>query len=265
MRKTGKKKWVVLGVGATGVALIPVGFWVMLTLQPSFYRQLKSIPPEVRHAEAQRFVAQSLQLRNDIRNEPNWEAIFSDQEVNAWLAEDLVTQFADQIPPGVQNPRVAFEKDRLTLAFELDQGPIRSVVWVVAAIKVPQENALALTLEKVRAGLVPVPMAKLVAKIDEYATSRGFEVEWEHDPNGPPTAILRYAPDVERSDIVLEKILVRPGELRLSGRSDRSKGEVAMPNLPGRAKAQSARPGRNTSDQDPAVPATAQSSIKPKS
>src|SRR5206468_2359420 len=79
-----------------------------------------------------RFVAQSLQLRNDICNEPTWMAVFTDQEVNAWLAEDLVTEFADQLPPEVHEPRVMFELDRVTLAFELDQGPVRSVIWVVA-------------------------------------------------------------------------------------------------------------------------------------
>ncbi len=263
MRKTGKK-CVVLGSGTAIVAFVPALFWFLLTLQPNFYRQFKTVSIAVRQAEAQKFVAQSLQLRNDIRNEPNWEAIFTDQEVNSWLAEDLVTQFADQIPPGVDNPRVSFEKDRLTLAFELDQGPIRSVVWVVAAVKVPEENVLALTIEKVRAGLLPIPVQKLVDKINTYAASRGFEVTWENDSNGPSTAILRYSPQTERSDIVLEKILIRPGEIRLTGRSDRSKGDVATPSLPRRAR-QSDLPGRNTSDQDAVVPATARSSSRPRS
>ena len=64
--------------------------------QPSPARQ-----PE---AKAKRFGANSLQLRNDIANEPTWEAVFSDREVNAWLAEELVTHFADQLPPEVHDP-----------------------------------------------------------------------------------------------------------------------------------------------------------------
>ncbi len=82
-------------------------------------------------------MAQSLQLRNDICNEPSWEAVFTDQEVNAWLAEDLVTHFADQLPPEVYEPRVLFELDRITLAFLLKQGGVQSVITVVARPRVP--------------------------------------------------------------------------------------------------------------------------------
>lgn len=266
MRKTGKK-WIVLGVGSLLVAvLLPGGLWVLLSLQPKFYKELRAIPVEVRQVEAKKFVAQSLQLRNDIRNEPKWEATFTDQEINSWLAEDLVNQFADQIPPGVSDPRVSFENDRMTIAFELENGPVRSVVWLVASIKVPQANTFSLTLEKVRAGLVPIPPGQLVDRIDEYARLRGFKIDWDNEPGMPPTATLVYVPSGDRTQIVLEKILIRQGELRLSGRSENGDGRIAMPGLPGRSSGQSSLPGTNTSDQDDAaVPATARSSSRPKS
>ena len=95
-----------------------------------------------RAGQARKFVAQSLQLRNDICNEPNWEAVFSDQEVNAWLAEDLVTHFADQLPPEVNEPRVLFELDRITLAFQLRQRGVQSVITVVARPWVPEGNTV---------------------------------------------------------------------------------------------------------------------------
>src|SRR5690242_3673456 len=114
------------------------------------------MPHEQRELEAMRFVAQRRQWRNDICNEPSWEAVFTDQEVNAWLAEDLVTHFADQLPPEVREPRVMFEADRVTLALPLDQGPVTSVIWVVARPRVPEPTSLALTLEKIRVGMLPL-------------------------------------------------------------------------------------------------------------
>ena len=80
------------------------------------------LPRDQREVKAKQFVAQSLQLRNDICNEPTWEAVFSDQEVNAWLAEDLVTHFADQIPPRSTSPACSSRLDRVILAFQLDRG-----------------------------------------------------------------------------------------------------------------------------------------------
>src|SRR5262249_56862421 len=112
-------------------------------------------------------------------NDPSWEAVCTDQEVNAWLAEDLVTEFADQLPPEVHEPRILFDLDRVTLAFELDQGPVRSVIWVVARPRVPEPNLLELTLEKIRAGVLPVPSERVIDQIVEQARAHGLDVRYE--------------------------------------------------------------------------------------
>jgi hypothetical protein len=127
------------------IVSIPSGIWLSLTYQPSYYRDIVSLPHDQSEAKAKHFVAQSLQLRNDICNEPTWEAVFSDQEVNAWLAEDLVTHFADQLPPEVHDPRMLFEPDRVILAFQLEKGGVQSVITVVARPRVPAANTVALT------------------------------------------------------------------------------------------------------------------------
>src|SRR5262249_21304321 len=142
MLKTMSKRLFGAGTFLGALVSIPAGVWFSLTYQPSFYRDIFSLPRDQREVKAKHFVAQSLQLRNDICNEPTWEAVFSDQEVNAWLAEDLVTHFTDQLPPEVREPRVVFEVDRVTLAFQLDQGAISPVITVVARPRVPESNVL---------------------------------------------------------------------------------------------------------------------------
>src|SRR3954451_7325253 len=174
MRKPGKR---VLAIGIPIVAVlvaVPILAWVSLTHRPRFYQAMVQVPRAQQEVKAKRFVAQSLQLRNDICNEPTWMAVFTDQEVNAWLAEDLVTEFADQLPPEVHEPRVMFELDRVTLAFELDQEPVSSVIWVVARPRVAAPNVLELTLEKIRAGMLPVPAEKVIDRIVEHVRSHGL-------------------------------------------------------------------------------------------
>jgi hypothetical protein len=244
MRKT-RRRWIVLGLGVLGVLAAPGAVWVGLNHQPRFYRRMAAVPPERRRAEAKRFVAQSLQLRNDICNEDRGEAVFTDEEVNAWLAEDLVTHFADQLPAGVHEPRVAFEADRVTLAFQLDRGPIRSVIWVVARARVPEGNVLALTLEKIRAGVVPLPAEELTGRIDAQARRHGLDVRWGQDGD-QPVALIRYSPAPGRRDIVLERLLLQDGRIHLAGRSQRSAGAMANPTLPSRRMLQSTFPKRNT-------------------
>src|SRR4051794_4034128 len=178
MRKT-RKRAVTVGFVLLLIAAIPCLIWISLTHQPGFYRAVVELPRGDREVKAKRIMAQSLQLRNDICNEPVWEAVFTDQEVNAWLAEDLVTEFADQLPPEVHEPRVMFELDRVTLAFELEQRPVNSVIWVVARPRVAAPNVLELTLEKIRAGMLPVPAEKVIDRIVEHVRAHGLDVRWK--------------------------------------------------------------------------------------
>ncbi len=241
-----------LGSLALLAIVVPGVLWMGLTYRPAFYRQLTDIPTERRHEKAEHFVAQSLRLRNDIVNEPRWEAVFTDEEVNAWLAEDLVAHFADQIPPGVRDPRVMFENDRLTLAFQLQEGPVNSVVWVVLGVRVPRPNELALSIEKIRAGALPVPAEKILDRITEFARSRGVNVTWSRE-EGRPVATVRYSPSTHRRDIVLEVIEISKGCIRLWGTSNRDHGAVASPSLPTRRVLQSTFPRRKTHASGPDV------------
>lgn len=252
MRKPGKRV-LIAGVILAILVIAPASVWLTLSYEPSFYRDLVAIPTAVREEKAKDFVAHSLQLRNDIHNEPTWEAIFTDDEVNAWLAKDLIEHFADQLPPEVKDPRVAFEDNRLTLAFQLDQGAVRSVIWIVASVRVPEENAVALTIEKIRAGALPIPADRFIDTISRHAKSRDIDLTWSRD-GGDPVATLRYSKDPEKAEVVLERLDLRQGQIRLSGRSNKPDGIAKAPKLPDRRVLQLNFPRRNTQEADPSAP-----------
>ena len=247
---------------------IPAVAWFSLTYQPSYYRAMVQLSQDQRERKAKHFVAQSLQLRNDICNEPSWEAIFSDQEVNAWLAEDLVTHFADQLPPEVHDPRVLFELNRIVLAFQLEKAGVQSVITVVARPRVPEGNTVELTLEKIRAGILPVPADHILDRIIEHARHHGVDVLWKRR-DGYPVVVMRYTPHLAREDVQLEELEIRTGQIRLAGRSDRTKGAFERPRLPSRKVLQSAFPRRNVQLVEPEghsiPPRTRDSSTSPTS
>ncbi len=256
-----------LWIGAfPGVLIgIPAVGWLCLTYQPSYYRDIVLQSREQREGKARKFVAQSLQLRNDICNEPNWEAVFTDQEVNAWLAEDLVSHFADQMPPEVNEPRVLFELDRIILAFQLRQRGVQSVITVVARPRVPEGNTVELTLEKIRAGILPVPADNVLDRVIEYARSHGIDVEWARK-DGYPVVLVRYTPNLNRDDVQLEELQIRSGQVRLAGRSDRTRGAFHKPTLPSRKVLQSKFPRRKIQeDSAPDFSPTWRSSTSPTS
>lgn len=240
--------WVVaaLGLAAGG----PMLGWAFLQHRPGFYRRAATLPPERRRKEAREFLNQSLQLRNDIINESTWEAAFSDEEVNSWLAEDLATHFADQIPPGVRDPRVEFEPDRVKLAFLLDSAPFHSVVWAVLQVRVPEPNVVALTVEKIRAGALPVPPEQVIEPLMAHARRYGVQAEWQRE-EGLPVVVIRYEPSIGRRDVRLDQIQFLNGLVRLSGFSEPRSGEKTTLRLPGRKVLQSTFPRRSTQPSPP--------------
>ncbi len=243
MRRTLSKRWKI-AIALGGVLLLaPVAGWLALTYEPRYYRDMVplGLPREQIEGRAKHFVAQSLQLRNDICNEPTWEAVFSDEEVNAWLADDLVTHFADQLPPEVSEPRVLFESGRVILAFRLDRGAFSSVITVVARPRIPADNTVELTLEKIRAGILPVPADRVLDRIIERGMIYGVDATWRK-VDGYPVVQLRYTPDVNREDVRLDDVDVRAGRIRLAGRSDRARGAFVRPRLPSRRILQSTFP-----------------------
>lgn len=253
MRKAIKRGLIAASVLGVAAVTIPWLAWLSLTHEPEFYRAMIKIPRDQRAAKAKRFVANSLQLRNDICNEPIWEAVFTDQEVNAWLAEDLVTHFADQLPPEVHEPRLMFELDHVTLAFELDQGPMKSVIWVVAKPEVIQGNVLELTLEKIRAGMLPVPAERVLDRLAMIARAQGLDVSWKREGEYPVVTV-RYTPTKDRDDVMLDRVQVLKGEIRLIGRSNRSRGPIALPTLPSRDVLQSQFPRRKVQPINRPIP-----------
>lgn len=258
--RSNRRRWIAAGGGLAALALaLPLLAWACLGRAPGFYQRAAAMPALRRREGARRFVAQGVQLRNDIANEPRWEAAFGDEEVNAWLAEDLVAHFADLIPPGVHDPRVAFESGRVHLGFRLDEGPIRSVISVVATARVREPNTLALTIEKIHAGLMPIPADRLTGRIGDSAAKHGVDLTWERD--GPlPVAVIRYVADAGRPDVTLDAIQVFEGSLRLAGRSNGRKGKLAAPALPGRRVLQSTFPRRKTQSR-PGTPVSARATV----
>jgi hypothetical protein len=238
MRATSKR---LLLIGLCLLALCGWGLWSSVSFRPSFHARLDSVPRAERQAYARRFLQQSTQLRNDIANEPRWEAKFSDQEVNSWLSEDLVAHFADQIPPGVADPRIAFEKGSVIFAFRFDYGAMKTYISVHTHARVVEDNVLAVRIDAIRAGVLPISAEQVLEKIADHARARGLDVRWERE-NNRPLALIRYTPHPGRADVVLEKLAVGDGVIRLAGRSDRSRGVVRTPTLPRRRVLQSTFP-----------------------
>ena len=144
----------------------------------------------------------------------------------------------------------------------MTQPPVRSVIWVVARPHIPEGNVLELTLEKIRAGVFPVPADKVLDRLTMHANARGLDVRWKRDGEFPVVTI-RYKPQNGRDDVKLERLQIRKGEIRLAGSSDVSQGRVRGLNLPTRNVLQSKFPKRtNQSARAPEADSSRETALR---
>lgn len=206
------------------VALILIlgGIAFSLKHQPAFYKAALAdrTPVAARREQATKFEQTTLQLVNEIRFEDRWSHELSDDMVNGWLAEELPAKCPDLLPPDISAPRVKFEKGNLLLAFQAQRGMWHGVVSSRIRPWVSGPNQLALEIESMRVGLVPVPVDELIGDLVNGLKNAGWRLEWKTSGKSE-VLVVSLDPDEIASAgerAVLESVELEPKRLRISGR-----------------------------------------------
>ena len=203
-----------LAVGGAAGALL----WA-LTRVPEFYVQALSVEvdPAIRKQSAEEFVANTIQLVQDIEHEPEWSEEFTQDQINSWIIEELHQKYARHVPAGVSEPRVRFVNGLIFIGFRYKQKGFNGVISFQARPWISEPNQLALEIESLCAGVVPIPLEKIIDKVSQQLASKGWQIEWTQSDNGNDIAILHLDPDGQ-AEAVLESLDVIDKAIRLSGK-----------------------------------------------
>ncbi|EDL59486.1 hypothetical protein [Gimesia maris] len=202
----------------TGIA---AGLYWSSAQVPDFYQEAlqEQMEPEVRQEEAKEFVQRSMQVVNKVRNhEPLWSQEFSEQQVNAWLAEELHQKYNKWVPDGVTDPRIRFEKNQVELGFHLSLSQWSGIISLKFKPWLMKENRLVLELEQARAGLLPIPIDEAITELIQEARKEGWFIEWGQS-NGNDAIIVyldRRKPELPE----LTALAVETGLFRIAGKSE---------------------------------------------
>ncbi|MHB8970882.1 MAG: hypothetical protein ACYC3X_15305 [Pirellulaceae bacterium] len=211
-------------IGLALVGLVLVGLRTAVRSVPDFYAHAVAIP-----AAAQQEVGASLErnvlaLHNESHGTAAWSAVFTDEQINGWLAADLPEKFPQLLPPEIQDPRVAFWPNQIQLAGNFSSRQLTSVVSVSLEVRLADEpNTLAVRILGARAGLVPLPLKQFVDEITAAAQRVDLPLQWAQ-VDGDPVALITLvdlSPLDDRQRPRLERVEVRAGELYLAGRTER--------------------------------------------
>ena len=188
---------------------------------PEFYGPAIQADPADQEDASDKMLQKAAALVSDVGNEDEWKSLFTEDEINGWLAVDLVENHPDALPPSVTDPRVSIEPDRLTLACRYDRGGWKCVLSVVADVYLAEPNVVALRIRKARAGAVPLPLDEVLDRITTAARKMDFELRWQQ-AEGDPVALVSIRPprDEEKRVVRIESIKLGDGEVYLAGSSE---------------------------------------------
>ena len=209
---------------------------VLLTQHvPAFYVRSAVPPAPQRINVSANFLVRAKIFLDSIKSEGNrdsgngwnWGEHFSEEEVNSFFEENFLTwNVADKLlPPGVSEPRVAFEKDRIRLGFRYGSPPWSTIIAIDFRVWLAQgePNVVVLELSGVHAGSLPISAQSLLENISETLQRHNdilnIQVSW-YRHKGNPTAALKFMSDQAQSPWQLLRLDLNPGMMTVAGHSN---------------------------------------------
>lgn len=204
------------------VACLGGAYYAARQVRP-FYEQALRIEPEVLERGSRELESRATALYSDAKQVGRWQALFTAEQINGWLATQLAENADDQLPTNIRDPRVAIARDLLTLGFRTSSGGVETVISVDAAVSLTEQGAVAIRLIAVRAGALPLPVLQLADQLADACQRLKLPVRWTQQ-DGKPVALVEIQ---SREPVYVDAIQLDEGQLYVAGHTEIENGVTA--------------------------------------
>jgi hypothetical protein len=155
-----------------------------------------------------------------LSGEGHWHSLFTAEQINAWLAIELVKHYPELLPPELREPRITIHANEATIGCRYHSGDLEAVLSLTVEAYLQEANVVALRIRQARAGALPIPLAQILDSISYAARHLNLELEWRR-AHGDPVALitLPQPSDARSAGLRLETLELREGELFVAGTS----------------------------------------------
>jgi hypothetical protein len=204
-----------LAAGAGGYVIYAVN-----GVRPFYAKAIQADPHALKSA-GRRMERRVEKLARRAAEVGHWQSVFSEDEVNGWLALYLEENKDKFLPPEVADPRLAFVDGGVKIGFRYLGKRLDSVIALEADAFMVAEDVAALRLRKAYLGILPLDMDDVVEQISKGAASLGLPVRWTTQDDDP-VLLLAVADALSTDEELrqLEKLELREGEIRLAGSTE---------------------------------------------
>lgn len=188
---------------------------------PDFYIQAKARTPVDLDAVSRQLEHEVQEFTDQVGLIGSWHAMFTEEQINAWLVQQLPKEFSKVLPRGVQDPRVVIQDGKVLAAARYADHRIDTVVSFEIEIQLTEvPNVLAVEIRNLKAGALPLPLNHFVHQISRRAAYDSLEVRWDEGDEGIPIGLITVPsehPKYVRAPVIVESVELTDGRLWLSG------------------------------------------------
>jgi uncharacterized protein YpmS len=189
---------------------------------PEFYRQALKIEPVKAAEQSDRMLQRATALVGEVKEKSKWHALFTADEINGWLAVDLVKNHARSLPPDFHDPRVSIVPGELTIACQMQRGGFKSVLSLTLDVYLSGPGEIAVEIKKARAGRLPLPLGDVLEQISTAARRAAIPVRWEQKDGNPVAVFCLAALEAEQNRVVrVEQLTLEQGAIYVAGTTER--------------------------------------------
>lgn len=201
------------------IAIIVVALVAASRVPESFRGPAIAARPDAADA-ARRFVNGVSALHASFIREGSWEAAFTEDDVNCWLATDLPRNHRDLLPAGVTDPRIDLHPRRVEVSARLAVAGLRPVVTVDLGVRLREPNQLGVTVDDVRIGAIPLPGGPILAELRRRFDRLGMVTSVQRLDDR--SVLVVYIPSTHESggpSHWLESLSIADGSVAVAGRT----------------------------------------------
>ncbi|MFV2069916.1 MAG: hypothetical protein ACC645_23365, partial [Pirellulales bacterium] len=202
------------------VGLIGLCQWALHRVQP-YYQAALVIDTQTLQMSSRRLESRVTALASMAQQSAPWEALFTDNDVNGWLAVALEKKFPGWLPENISDLRIAFTENCLRVGFRYQDTHYDTVVSIRMVPFVTETNVLAIRLEEAHAGALPIPLEKVVQVCRAEARARNIPLQWARQANRPIALLpVEHFLSTETWRRHLQTVELSAGQLLLAGSSE---------------------------------------------
>lgn len=205
-----------LGIGGLGLL-----HWSLHQVQP-YYQKALATDAQNLHRASLRLESRVSALASTTQQMDPWEALFTDTDVNGWLAVALEEKFPGWLPEYISDLRVAFTDRWLLVGFHFQDAHYNTVVTLRLVPYVVEADGLAIRLESAHAGTLPIPLEKIVQACRQGARTHHIPLRWVRQANRPIALLpIDQFLSTSKRQCHLETIELSTGQLLITGSSEK--------------------------------------------